>query len=405
MRIALLSYEYPPQTGFGGIGTYTWYHARALAALGHDVHVFAGSVEEGVWESEHEGVRVTRTRRLAEVDGLNQRLRGRKLWWASNRIETAVSAYAGLSRAAAEQPFDVVEYPECGADGALVSTLLEIPAVVRFHSPARLIMEHYETERSDRILTGALEDVGIQQARARTSCSRFLAERASSQLGVTEPIEVIPNGIDLELFDRGEDVNPSKWGLPRAGRRIFFANRIEPRKGSPLLLPIVEQVLTRFPDVRFVFAGRDLFGQMADEILPALRDRGLADRCHHVGALDLAEVRALLRTADAFLLSSIWESCPYSCLEAMSAGVPVVSSDCGGMPELVTDGETGLLASNGDPDSFVEALTRLLSDESSAQIMGRSARRRVEREYTAEATARRSLEVYAALAAPAEALA
>ena len=45
MRIAILSYEYPPETGFGGIGTYAYYHARALAKLGHDVHVFAGSTK------------------------------------------------------------------------------------------------------------------------------------------------------------------------------------------------------------------------------------------------------------------------------------------------------------------------------------------------------------------------
>ena len=63
MRIALLSYEYPPETGFGGIGTYTWYQARAMAKLGHEVHVLAGSLQaNGLSSREEEGVRVHRYR-------------------------------------------------------------------------------------------------------------------------------------------------------------------------------------------------------------------------------------------------------------------------------------------------------------------------------------------------------
>ena len=68
MRIALLSYEYPPDTGFGGIGTYSYYHARALAKLGHEVHVIAGSVTNGVYHSEHDGVKVIRIKREVTLE-------------------------------------------------------------------------------------------------------------------------------------------------------------------------------------------------------------------------------------------------------------------------------------------------------------------------------------------------
>ena len=61
MKIALLSFEYPPETGFGGIGSYTWHHARALTTLGHEVHVLAGAREATAHRvSEHGGVRVFR---------------------------------------------------------------------------------------------------------------------------------------------------------------------------------------------------------------------------------------------------------------------------------------------------------------------------------------------------------
>jgi len=98
MRIAILSYEYPPETGYGGIGTYSYYQARALAKLGHDVHVFAGATRDGVWHSEHEGVKVTRIKHEGWLDRLLGDAKKMRAWWFQNRVTTAYNAYRVLQR-------------------------------------------------------------------------------------------------------------------------------------------------------------------------------------------------------------------------------------------------------------------------------------------------------------------
>ena len=93
MKIALLSFEYPPETGFGGIGSYTWHHARALTALGHEVHVLAGARQATpLRASEHDGVRVFRFRaagaamRAFETLGT---LGAFRLRWTRQRVQNA----------------------------------------------------------------------------------------------------------------------------------------------------------------------------------------------------------------------------------------------------------------------------------------------------------------------------
>jgi len=395
MRIAILSYEYPPETGFGGIGTYAYYQARALAKLGHDVHVFAGSTKNGVFHSEHEGVKVTRIKREGVVNGLLDNARKTRAWWFQNRVTTATDAYEGLAKAHSKKPFDFIEAPECGADAMVASTFLTVPVAVRFHSPARLIMNIYDTPKIDRVLTAFAEQLGINQAAVLTSCSQFLADEVAMKMAEQDPIHVIPNGIDVPLFDRDEGIDVfEKFGLPRDKKIIFFANRMEERKGIHIVQKMVEATLAKYPDIAFAFAGRDLFGFMEKQILPWVKDRQLQDRFFYLGQLALPEVRAVLKKSSIFLIPSLWENCPYSCLEAMTAGRAIVSSDCGGMPELVEHERTGLLAKNGDPASFVAALQRMIEDDGLRARCGQNARAEVEKRLTDVAIGKRSVDVY-----------
>lgn len=397
MRIAILSYEYPPDTGFGGIGTYAYYQARALAKLGHDVHVFAGATKPGVYHSEHEGVKVTRTKREGCISGLLEVARKKRAWWFQNRVTTSADAFTALAKAHAKKPFDFVEAPECGADASVSSTLLPVPTAVRFHSPAALIMNIYDTPKLDRVLTTFAEQLAINQAAVLTSCSQFLADEVTTKMGERDPIHVIPNGIDVALFDRDEGIDVhAKFGLPRDKKLIFFANRMEERKGIHIVQEMVRQTLAKYEDIAFVFAGRDLFGYMEKRILPWVKDQQLQSRFFYLGQLALPEVRACLKKSSIFLIPSLWENCPYSCLEAMTAGRAIVSSDCGGMPELIEHERTGLLARNGDPASFVAALQRMIEDDRLRERCGAAARAEIERRLTDVAIGQRSVDVYRA---------
>jgi glycosyltransferase involved in cell wall biosynthesis len=122
---------------------------------------------------------------------------------------------------------------------------------------------------------------------------------------------------------------------------------------------------------------------------------GLADRVHLAGHQQ--DVRPWLAALDVLVLSSDWEGMPNALLEAMAAGLPIVATAVGGVPEVVVDGATGLLVPPGDPSALAEAITRLLRDPDLRRTMGQAGRARVERRFSINETVRLTEELYATL--------
>lgn len=398
MRIAILSFEYPPDTGFGGIGTYSWYQSRALVELGHDVHVFAGSLDPGTTHTEVDGVRLTRTLDAGPFAQAITALEHDGLPWAGNRLRTGYGAFRALSEALEQEAFDIVEFPECGADGMLVSTLLPVRTCVRFHSPAKLIMENYDVDPRDIEATVFFEQVAINQADIRTAPSRFLADEVVEHLAVEAPVHPIPNGIDLEEFDEAEPIDVAeRFGLPsRDAVIVLFASRLERRKGADLLPDACTKLLRERPDVHVVIAGADDHDMVESQVRPRLDAIGprVGERVHGLGRVSLPEVRALMKFADVFMLPSRWDNAPYACLEAMAAGLPVVASAIGGLPELIDHGRSGFLTPPGDAGALGAALVRLVDDPDARERFGAAARRAVETNFTDLVAARRTIDLW-----------
>jgi glycosyltransferase involved in cell wall biosynthesis len=403
LRIGLLSFEYPPETGFGGIGTYTYYHARALARQGHEVIVLSGSRQTTkMVASEHDGVIVYRYRRMDAVMMAAKVFGALKCYWTKSRIENAWCMYLGMRELMKEHTFDVLEMPECGAEGVLINWLIDIPTVVRLHGPSGLILEYYDVPILDRFCCPRIEQIGLRSATVVTSCSEFLAQDTREELSLAKYIKTIPNGIDLKLFD-AEPVGDLEalYGIPKGKVTVLFAGRMERRKGIHLCAAICERVLAHH-DVTFLFAGEDLFGYMEGTMLPALAAKDLKGSVRYLGKLQLKELRAVAKAVDIYLLPSLWENMPYACLEAMAAGRAVVSSRQGGMPELVTDGVDGFLAELGSgleaderpAKSFAAKLSLLIEDESLRTHFGSSARETIVRGFTDDGIAERTVEVY-----------
>lgn len=395
MKIALLSFEYPPETGYGGIGTYTWYQARALVKLGHQVHVIAGANDRtALWLDEHDGVKVFRYRGDGWVMRSLQQLNKLGWWWTKNRLENGFNMYRALRALARSNDYDAIEMPECGAEGLLINNLMGDRTVVKFHSPARLIMPFYDVCRADTRLCSLVEQWAMRRAGAYSACSQFMASAAAADLGIARPIRVIPNGIDLDLFDRAAQVDiRQRFDLPRDRLTILFTGRMERRKGIHLCKEIVLSILKRF-EVAFVFAGQDLFNYMSGELLPYLAGEKLRGSVHYLGKLDLTAVRSCLSQSDIFFIPSLWENCPYSCLEAMAAGRAIVSTNQGGMPELIRDGENGLLAASENPAAFIACLERMIEDRPLRERLAANARRTIEASFTDVAIGQLSAEYY-----------
>jgi glycosyltransferase involved in cell wall biosynthesis len=302
--------------------------------------------------------------------------------------------YRGLKLLMKQHRFDVIEMPECGAEGSLINWLVDTPKVVRFHGPARLIMPYYHATWLDLLVCPWIENLAIRKATVLSSPSKFLANEVRVRMGVEQHVAFVPNGIDLALFDPEPMAQINRlYGLPEGKVAILFAGRMEWRKGIQLCGEIAEIVLRR-RDVNFLFAGEDRYGYMQNTLLPFLDKKKLLGSFRYLGKLELQQVRACVRSVDILLLPSLWENCPYSCLEAMAAGRAIVATDQGGMPEMLQHGRNGLLAKAGSPESFAAQLEVLIDDPAIRRALGAAARQTVERCYLDSCIASQTVDLY-----------
>jgi glycosyltransferase involved in cell wall biosynthesis len=184
-------------------------------------------------------------------------------------------------------------------------------------------------------------------------------------------LEIIRNGVDLDLF-------PRRDGAPRrhTGKAIHAARLDHTTKDQRTLLRAVRLVVDQEPGFMVDIIGDGPDRPALEELCDQLRLRS------HVAFLGFRhDVEELLPQADLFVLSSVSEGLPMTLLEAMAAGLPVVSTDVGGISELVTRNETGLLVPSQSPEALATAILQLVRDPQLAASMGLAGRRRVEKEF------------------------
>ena len=156
-----------------------------------------------------------------------------------------------------------------------------------------------------------------------------------------------------------------------------LVGRLVPAKAPDVFLRAVSLAAARVPGLRGLVVGD---GPLRAELEAGARRLGLGDRVVFAGVRE--DVEELLPGLDALLFSSLREGLSMAMLEAMAAGVPVVATEVGGTPELITHGESGLLVPPGDPGRLADALIGLLEDPAGADGIRQAARRRVEERFS-----------------------
>ena len=184
---------------------------------------------------------------------------------------------------------------------------------------------------------------------------------------------VIPNGIDVERFCRPEARGPWREanGFCMDDGLIVSVARLDPQKNPLGMLESFARALRR--DVRWhlLFAGD---GSLRAAVEERARAWEIAGRVHFLGVR--ADVPEMLSACDIFALASLWEGSPVSVMEAMAAGLPVAAAAVGGVPELVENGVTGLLARAGDCESLAAALAAMAHDAPRRREFAERSRRR-----------------------------
>jgi glycosyltransferase involved in cell wall biosynthesis len=272
-----------------------------------------------------------------------------------------------------------LSWPLAARFALAAAVVARVPAVVAtFHlfPPTPL--------RRTTLVQGRVLAAGMGRAIA---VSQAIATELDDLLG-WEPhkIEVIRNGIDIERFQQRPDPELRRALAAGSDDVVFLTTaRLDPQKGVDVLLHAARAV----DGARFVIAGTGAERARLEAQAAAL---GVHERVQFLG--HRTDVPALLAASDAFVLPSLFEGTPLALLEAMAAGMPVVSSAIPGTDEVVSDGETGLLVRAGDSDALADVLRRIVAEPELRARLGAAARRRAETEHSAVSSTRRVAAVY-----------
>ena len=406
MRICVISREYPPDTGWGGVGAYSYLHANTLAELGHDVEVVALTAAN---------VTVPPPVLNGAIPGATYNIKLHRVPWSNSLSELKIvekllpfshyllKCVAGLwktfYRIHAEKPFDVVEAPEHLAEALFPSLTKVCPLVVRLHTPQFKIVDegfHNLTPNFDQQLTGMLERTSILQADLITSPSENLAKYVCNDTGLLlNSIVMIPNPVDADKFHP----DGTKTFAPDGRVTVLFAGRLEERKGIYQLIDAIPDVVREYPNVRFILLGKDtetgVGHTSAKRVLEGkLESSGCTKDVQFINHVNLEEMPACYRSSDICVVPSLYDNAPYTVLEAMSCGKPIVGASSGGIPEYLLNNVTGILVQPGDVQALSQALLVLLKDENKRREMGEAARRRILTVYDKKEVAIKTVDAY-----------
>ncbi|MEX2103951.1 MAG: N-acetyl-alpha-D-glucosaminyl L-malate synthase BshA, partial [Bacilli bacterium] len=230
--------------------------------------------------------------------------------------------------------------------------------------------------------------LAINESDAVTAVSSDLIRETRTALGIVKPIDLVYNFVDKRVFyPRGCDILRSEYAEPHEKILMHISN-FRPVKRVGDVIDIFAKVNEKIPS-RLLLVGE---GTDLPKICNKVRELGIQSKVVFLGKQD--EVAQIISLADIMLLPSEKESFGLAALEAMACGVPTVASNAGGIPELVTHGQTGYLAPVGNTDLMSEYVIKLLSDESLYQSFSEACIHRARTQFCVERLTEQYEQIY-----------
>lgn len=192
-----------------------------------------------------------------------------------------------------------------------------------------------------------------------------------------------PNVADVALFGSIPADTPAPW-LARGERAVLFVGRLSAPKGVYDLFDAVPRVLERHPETRIVLVGVAESDALEPVVRAEAQRRGIASRTSFLGSLNGREKAAAFVTSQMIVVPSWTEGFPLVIPEAMAAGLPVIATAVGAIPDFVKDGEDGFLVAPKNPQALADCICRLLEDDGLRRRIGERVRERARREFAIE---------------------
>lgn len=405
MNIYLISEEFPPSTGWGGIAAYSYTFAQGLLNLGHQVQVIAG-VAYGKEEENYVlgSIKVYRVKfkiynRFLAITYFKilRRLLNFFFPISLNHLEFSYAVYRKIKEINKDEKIDILESPEYDLGALFCILLLKIPAVVKLHTPVRLNYVLNELKlNADVYMHDFLCRLMVRRADLVTSPSRAMLNRIAMIWGRNLPhITVFPNPIDDKMFKPGLNSFDSRF--------ILYTGRLEKRKGVHILLDAFLKLNKNYPHIKLIMIGLDTDtfkdGKKRIFFREYMARKGIDDANREnivlAGKLEREKLIEYYQHAlFGVFPSESFDNFPYTCLEAMSCGLPMIYTSSGGVEEMMVDGKTGIAVNIKDSEGIYSAMLKMLQDRALLKQMSYNARKRVEENYALNSRCIEAVKLY-----------
>ena len=358
---------------FGGSGIVGSELGRELAARGHTVHFIASAMPS-------RGIELSERVRFHEVEMMSYPLFEHQPYTLALATKMATVARA--------ENLDLLHVHY--AIPHSISAILARESI----KPRRYLPVITTLHGTDITLVGAdrsylpITRYAISQSDGVTAVSRFLKE-ATIQMFDYDEIEVVPNFICAEAYSRHEDSPIHKEFAPNGEKLLTHVSNFRPVKRPVDCVEIFARVLQKGIKARLLMVGD---GPERSATQYQAKKLGIADACSFVGKQ--GAINDYLGISDVLLLPSEQESFGLAALEAQACEVPVIASRVGGIPEVVTDGETGFLSEVGNVEKMSEDAARILKNDSLRRDMGARARELAVARYSTNLVIPKYIEFY-----------
>ena len=392
MKILMVSWEYPPVV-IGGLGRHVHHLATALAAAGHDVVVLSRR-PSGTDPSTHpssdevsEGVRV-----IAAAHDPHEFTFGKDMMaWTLAMGHAMTRAGLSLKRQRSDRPWrpDVVHAHDwlVAHPAIALAQFYDVPIISTIHAT--------EAGRHSGWVSGAIsrqvhavESWLVRDSDSLITCSASMRDEITELFGPgLAETTVIRNGIDAARWQfaaRRQRTGPAE---------LLYVGRLEYEKGVHDLIAALPRIRRTHPGTTLTVAGE---GTQQDWLVEQARKHKVLKATRFVGHLHHDELLAALHRADAAVLPSHYEPFGLAALEAAAAGIPLVTSNTGGLGEAVINGQTGVSFPPRDVARLASAVRTVLDDPAAAQRRARAARQRLTSDFDWQTVAKETAQLYLA---------
>lgn len=373
MHLVYLCNEYPPYP-HGGIGTFVQTMARALVKGGWQVSVLGLYPVKQLLKEHDQGVSLYRLPASYE-GGITSLVNYFQLWqqvWQIHRTS----------------PIDILEGNELSF--GLFPGPMPAKKVIRIHGGHRFFSHTLGLKR--RFWTSVIERLSFAHADCFCAVSRFAADTTARLLNLNSHlIEVLPNPVDTQLFRPLPQV-------PEQEGQIVFAGGLREKKGIFQLMQAMPKVLEGYPAAQLLVYGADTVdrrtGKSVLKMLQTELNPKVAQQVSFFGPVPNHDLPAINAQASVLVYPSWMETQGIVVIEGMASGRAVVASQTGPGPELITDGQDGLLCDPHSSDSIAEKILLFLQNPDLRQRLGHNARAKAEHEFSIDVLIQKNIDFY-----------